>query len=164
MFTYFNMDNNESVSLNTNEWQEIQPYMFEPNKNEGNVQSYDSDDEYTLTDKETKGIDHELEANNAWRLSTLEWCKCSHCAMMKKSIESFCCHEKAAEYDKKLTSTQDQGLSCITELSAFSQNMLSEAVLEVDALRYLEENWPLGDDELAQTHKIYWLVSYRRCS
>ena len=68
------------------------------------------------------------------------------------------------EYDEKLSCAQDQGLTCITELSVFTQNMVSEEVLDVDASQYLEENWPLGDDELGQTHKIYRLVSYRRCS
>jgi hypothetical protein len=167
MFTYFNMDDYENSGRNTNEWQEIQPYMFEPNKNEGTNESYDSGDESTSTEEEEEEIDHEFEAINSWRLSTLEWCKCGHCAIMEKSIESFCCHEKAVEYDEydgKLTCAQDQGLTCITELSAFTQNMLSEEVLEIDASQYLEDNWPIGDDELAQTHKIYRLVSYRRCS
>ena len=95
MFTYFNMDDNQSSSQNTNEWQEIQPYMFEPNKNECSHNSYDSDDESTSTEEEEEGIDHEFEAINSWRLLTLEWCKCGHCAIMEKSIESFCCHEKA---------------------------------------------------------------------
>jgi hypothetical protein len=91
-------------------------------------------------------------------ISTLEWRKCGHCAIMIKSIKSFCCHEKAVEYDEY----DDQGLTCITELSAFTQNMLSEEVFEVDASQYLD--WHLGDDELAQIHKIYLLVLYRRFS
>ena len=49
MFAYFNMDDYENSSQNTNEWQEIQPYMFEPSKNEDNNESYDSDDESTST-------------------------------------------------------------------------------------------------------------------
>jgi hypothetical protein len=41
--------------------------------------------------------------------------------------------------------------------------MFSEEVFEVDASQYLD--WHLGDDdELAQTHKIYLLVLYRRFS
>jgi hypothetical protein len=63
-----------------------------------------------------------------------------HCAIMIKSIKSFCCHEKAVEYDEY----DDQGLTCITELSAFTQNMLSEEVFEVDASQYLEVFHILG--------------------
>ena len=44
------------------------------------------------------------------------------------------------------------------------QNILSKDVLDIDVSQYLEENWPLGDDKLEQTHKLYRLVSYRRCS
>ena len=62
--------------------------MFEPNKNECSDNSYDSDDESTLTEEEEEGIDHEFEAINSWQLSTLEWCKCGHCAIMEKSIET----------------------------------------------------------------------------
>ena len=86
---------------------------------------------------------------------------------MEKTIESFCCHKKAMEYDEydeKLTSAQNQEFSCITSLSSFVQHMLSKDVLEVNVSQYLEENWPLGDDQLEQTHKLYRLVSYRRCS
>jgi hypothetical protein len=66
MFTYFNMDDNQRSSQNTNEWQEIQRYMFEPNKNEGSDTSYDSDDESTSTEEKEEGIDHEFEAINSW--------------------------------------------------------------------------------------------------
>ncbi len=68
---------------------------------------------------------------------------------MEKTIESFCCHEKALEYDEyddKLTSVQNQEINCITSLSSFVQNMLSKDVLDIDVLQYLEENWPLGDE------------------
>ena len=55
-------------------------------------------------------------------------------------------------------------LNCITSLSSFVNNMLTEDVLCVDVAQYLEDNWPLGDDELAQKHKLYRHVAYRRCS
>lgn len=65
---------------------------------------------------------------------------------MNKTIESFCCHEKALEYDEYddlLTGTQNQGLECIiTSLSSFIQNMLSKDVLAIDVSQYLEQNWP----------------------
>ena len=73
MFAYLNIDDNENSSQNTNEWQEIQPYMFEPSKNEDSNESYDSDDESTSTEEEEEGINHEFEVINSWRLSTPEW-------------------------------------------------------------------------------------------
>ena len=30
--------------------------------------------------------------------------------------------------------------------------------------QYLEENWPLDDGDLERMHKLYRLVTYRRCS
>ena len=47
----------------------------------------------------------------------------------------------------------------------FVENMLSEAVLKVDVCRYLEENWPLDDEDtcIEKIHKLYRLVAYQRC-
>jgi hypothetical protein len=87
--------------------------MFEPNPGENQSESSLSRDE-------------EFEAINSWRLSTLEWCKCGHCDLMTKKIESFCCHEKATEYDEyddKLKSAEHQNFTCVTELSSFLQNI-----------------------------------------
>ena len=142
----------------------IEPYMFEPNREERRETSDDSSEESESDEEE---VDEEFEAANAWRRSTLSWCKCGKCAIMEKTIESFCCHEKALEYDEydeKLASAQNQDLECITSLPSFVENMLSRNVLDIDVSQYLEENWPLGDDELEQTHKLYRHVSYRRCS
>ena len=144
--------------------QVIEPYMFEPNKGDQGEASDDSSEDSGSDEEE---FDEVFEAANAWRCTTLQWCKCGKCAVMEKTIESFCCHEKAVEYDEydgKLTCAQNQEFSSITSLSSFVQNMLSKDVLDIDVLQYLEENWPLGDDELEQTHKLYRLVSYRRCS
>ena len=109
----------------------IEPYIFEPNKGDKCEASDDS--------SEDSGSEEE-------------------------EFESFCCHEKAVEYDeydKKLTSAQNLEFSCITSLSSFVQNMLLKDVLDVDVLQYLEENWPLGDDQLEKTHELYRLVSCR---
>jgi hypothetical protein len=144
--------------------QVIELYMFEPNKGEHGEASDDSSED---SGSEEDEFDEEFEAANAWHRTTLEWCKWGKCEIMEKTIESFCCHEKALEYDKyddKLTSAQTQEFTCITSLSSFVQNMLSKDVLDVNVSQYLEENWPLGDDQLEQTHKLYRLVSYRRCS
>ena len=102
MFTYFNMDDNQSSSQNTNEWREIQPYMFESNKNECSDNSYDSDDESTSTEEEEEGIDHEFEAINSWRLSTLEWCKCGHCAIMEKKHREFLLPRKGRQVRREI--------------------------------------------------------------
>ena len=102
-----------------------------------------------------------------WRRTVLQWCEYGKCTIMGKTIESFRCYEKAVEYDEydeKLTSSQNQEFSCITGLSSFVQNMLSKDVLDIDLLQYLLENWPHGDDQFEQIHKLYLLVSYRRSS
>lgn len=142
---------------------EIKPYMFEPMPNES-IEHGSSESSNSLTSEDE--VDEEFEAINCWRLSSIQWCKCGHCDLISKTIESFCCHEKATEYDEydvKLKSAQDQGYTCITQLSPFQQNISIE-VLEVDVLQYLEDNWPLDDEDIARMHKLYRLVAYRRCS
>ena len=75
---------------------------------------------------------------------------------MPKTVENFCCQEKAVEYDEydaKLTECEKMGGTCVTSLEEYSQNMLTEGVLKVDVSkvdvsRYIEENWPLSDEEL----------------
>ena len=143
--------------------------MFEPKPGE-NVEERNSEESSSSggsSDDDDDSFNDVFEIDlNAWRLSTLSWCKCGHCGLTPRTIESFCCHEKATEYDEydnKLKSAQDQGFTCVTQLPSFTQN-ISHAVLDVDALQYVEENWPLGDEELARMHKIYRLVGYRRCS
>ena len=42
--------------------------------------------------------------------------------------------------------------------------MLSEKVLKIDVYSYLEDNWPLDDDDLNKIHKLYRLVAYQQCS
>ena len=37
--------------------------------------------------------------------------------------------------------------------------MLSEAVLKIDVCRYLEDNWPLDDEDLDKMHKLYRLFA-----
>ncbi|XP_028414799.1 uncharacterized protein LOC114537888, partial [Dendronephthya gigantea] len=145
--------------------EQIQPYLFEPTVKEDQEEASDnsSDDSASIEDN----FDEEFETANRWRLSSLQWCKCGNCTLMEKTIESFCCHEKAVEYDEYdgiLTDAQNRGLNCITSLSSFIQNMLSKEVLDVDVSQYLEENWPVDDDELEQTHKIFRHAAYRRCS
>ena len=52
----------------------------------------------------------------------------------------------------------------MTCLPDYGENMLSEAVLKVDVWRYLEETWPLDDEDIEKIHKLYRLVAYQRCS
>ena len=145
---------------------EIKPYMFEPmsNENATDIDSSESDTDSTHASEDE--VDQEFETINRWRLSTLDWCKCGNCDLMVKTVESFCCHEKAIEYDEyddKLKSAQDRGYTCITKLSSFKRN-ISNDVLEVDVMQYIEENWPVDDEDVARMHKLFRLVGYRRCS
>ena len=77
--------------------QVIKPYMFEPNKGDRREASYNSSED---SGSEEEEFDEEFEAANAGRRTSLQWCKCGKCAIMEKIIESFCCHEKAMEYDE----------------------------------------------------------------
>ena len=104
--------------INDSKEQIIEPYMFEPNKGD---QSEDSDDSSEDSGSEEDEFDEEFEAANAWRRTTLDWCQCGKCTIMEKTIESFCCHEKALEYDEydeKLTTAQNEELSCIMSQSS----------------------------------------------
>ena len=79
----------------------------------------------------------------------------------------FCCHEKALEYDEYddlLGHCETQGQKCVTLHPDFQDNMLSESVLKIDVCRYLEENWPLDDEDLERVHKLYRHVAHQRCS
>jgi hypothetical protein len=102
--------------------QEIQPYMYEPNPGD----DVESEGSHLSTSSSEDDVDEEFEQANSWRLSSLEWCKGGHCEVMTKKIESFCCCEKAVEYDEydvRVSSAQEQGFTCITFLPSFVQNM-----------------------------------------
>ena len=104
---------------NIDDTQSIHPYMFKPKKGE---EEFSDSSESSTSDDE--GIDQDFETANSWRLSTLDWCKCGNCSVMDKTIESFCRHEKATEYDEsdeKLTNAENQGFQCITNLTCFSK-------------------------------------------
>ena len=66
--------------------QEIQPYMYEPNPGD----DVESDGSYSGTSSSGDDVDEEFEQANSWRLTSLEWCKCGHCEVMTRAIESFC--------------------------------------------------------------------------
>ena len=92
---------------------------------------------------------------------------CGHCTLKPKAIQSFCCHDKALEYDEYdtlLKEAESQGGKCLTAHEEFKANMLSEGVLEIDVCRYLEDNWPMDDEDLEKIHKLNGLVTYQRCS
>lgn len=149
--------------------EEVLPYQFEPEAG-AETQNFsdesDSEQGSVLSSSEEE-VDNEFERANAWRLETLSWCKCGHCALSTKAIECFCCHEKAVEYDEYGVlpdETEAHGEKCLTIHPDFRDNMLSEGVLKIDICRYLEENWPLDDGDLEKIHKLYRSVSYQRCS
>ena len=67
--------------------------MFEPNKGE--------EEEFSDSSKSSTSDEEEIDQHfDSWRPSTLDWCKCGNCSVMDKMVESFCCHEKATEYDE----------------------------------------------------------------
>ena len=80
-------------------------------------------------------IDTEFERANAWHLETPTWCKCGRCAVCTKTIECFCCHEKAVEYDEYralLDQVEAHGDKCLTKHPDFRDNMLSEGIRKID--------------------------------
>jgi hypothetical protein len=85
--------------IHENQLGEVLPYQFEPILNENSGSSgaeSDSESESSSDDD----FDEAFEAENSWRLKSFSWCKCGHCTLQTKTIESFCCHEKALEYDE----------------------------------------------------------------
>ena len=62
-------------------------------------------------------------------------------------------------YDALLKEAEAQGGKCLTTHADFEPNMLSEAVLEIDVCRYLEDNWPLDDEGLDKMRKLYRLFA-----
>lgn len=152
--------------LHQNQISEIHPYQYEPEPGSHEQQS-ESDSEEESSSQSDDSVDEEFEAINGWRNSTLSWCKCKRCSIVPKTVENFCSQEKAVEYDEydaKLTECEQKGGTCITSLEEYSQNMLTEGVLKVDLSRYIEENWPLSDEELERKHKLFRLAAYQRCS
>ena len=90
--------------------EKMQPYMFEPNKEDLCESSSISTDGSSISDDDL--IDPQFEPLYRWKLATLKWCKCGKCAIMERSIESFCCHEKALDFDEYnalLTNAQMEG-------------------------------------------------------
>jgi len=79
----------------------------------------------------------------------------------------FFCHEKALEYyecDALLNKAEVLGERCLAKYSDFTDNIVSETVLKMDVCRYLEEYWPVDDEDFAKLHKLYRLVAYHRWS
>ena len=152
--------------IHENQISEIHPYQYEPEPGSQQGAGSDSDDESSSADDDSDFND-EYEAINGWRNSTLSWCKCNCCSIMPKTVENFCCQEKAVEYDEydaKLTESESKSHTCITLLDDYNLNMLTEDVLKVDVARYIEENWPLSDEELERKHRLFRLVAYQRCT
>ncbi|CAB4011580.1 Hypothetical predicted protein [Paramuricea clavata] len=84
--------------IHENQLGEALSYQFEPILNEN---SGSSGAEIRAIESESSSddvdFDEAFEVENSWRLKSLSWCKCGHCTLQTKTIESFCCHEKALE-------------------------------------------------------------------
>ena len=74
---------------------------------------------------------------------------CRHCTLKPKAIQSFCCHDKAWEYDEYDTLLKE------AEPQGGKLDMLSEGVLKIDVCLYLEDNWPMDDEDLEKI-KTLW--------
>ena len=103
-------------NIHKNQVVQVLPYQSEPEPGLQTSSSGDeSDSEEESAESSDEEIDHVFEAKNAWRLESLSWCKCGHCTLKPKAIESFCCHEKALEYDEYdalLKEAEAQGGKC----------------------------------------------------
>ena len=156
--------------MHENQVEVILLYQYEPQPGaETSSISVESDSEQgSVLFSSEEEVDTDFERANPWRLETLSWCKCGHCAVsLALIIECFCCFEEAVEYDEYgmlLDQVEAHGDKFLTKHPDFRDNMLSESVLKIDVCRYLEENWPLDDGDLEKVHKLYRLVSYQRCS
>ncbi len=106
---------------------EVLPYQFEPEV--GAETSSLSDESNSEQGSVLSLSEEEVDTKaNAWRLETLSWCKCGHCALSTKIVECFCCHEKAVEYDEYgvlLDQIEANGDECLTKHADFRDNMLS---------------------------------------
>ena len=156
--------------IHENQVGEILPYQFEPEpstKTSDASDDSDTDQSDVIQPHLTRMSTTSLKEQMQRRLLDLSWCKCGHCSLSTKAVECFCCHEKALEYDENevlLDQAELQGEKCLTAHSDFKDNMLSESVLKIDVCQYLEENYPLDDEDLERMHKLYRIVAYRRCS
>ena len=106
-------------NIHENQVEAILPYQYEPDAGaETSSISDESDSEQgSVLFSSEEGVDTEFERANAWRLETLSWCKCGHCAVSTKIIECFCCLEKAVEYDEYgmlLDQVEAHGDKCLT--------------------------------------------------
>ena len=87
-------------NIHDNQVDEVLPYQFEPEPGLQTSNSGDESDSEEESESSDEEVDHVFEAENAWRLESLSWCKCGHCTLKPKAIESFCCHDKALEHDE----------------------------------------------------------------
>ena len=108
------------VNIHENQEEAILLYQYDPEpvaETTGNSDERDCEQGSVLFSSEEE-VDTEFERANAWRLQTLSWCKCGHCAVSTKIIECFCCHKKAVEYDEYgmlLDQVEAHGDKCLTK-------------------------------------------------
>ena len=80
--------------IHANQVVEVLPYKYEPEPKTNGSSGEDSDSESQSTKTENA-----FKAENAWHLESLDTSKCGNCKLNNKAMESFCCQEKALEYD-----------------------------------------------------------------
>ncbi|XP_046841076.1 uncharacterized protein LOC124435171 [Xenia sp. Carnegie-2017] len=116
--------------------------MAETSEENGSEQESEQSDLFSSEDE----IHAEFERANTWLLRALS------------------CSLEYDEYEALLGQIKTQGEYCLTTHQEFRDNILSESLLKIDVCRYLEENWPLSDEDLERIYELYRLVAYQRCS
>ena len=85
--------------IHNNQPNEVLPYQYEPEATGNTSSGAESSDSESASSSDEE-VDEVFEIENAWRLQSLNWCKCGQCTLSTKAMDSFCCHEKALEYDE----------------------------------------------------------------
>jgi len=98
---------------------QIQPYQFEPEKDNATVTVN------CETDKNEGTTEGENNENTAERIGNLVWCSCSQCSIEKREIDCLCCHEVSA-----VSEEQFDGKQCITFTDEFKTICLNKTVLK----------------------------------
>ena len=75
--------------IHNNQMSEVLPYQYKPVP----MENTSTDDEKSDSESESSSdeeVDEACELENAWCLQSLSWCKCGHCGLTPKAVESFC--------------------------------------------------------------------------
>lgn len=97
----------------------LQPYLYEPEKEGKPSSSEEEDDESDVGDENDDGGEPQLRAGHK------EWCKCGQCKHEIREIDCLCCQEVAAISENKFEDNL-----CITRSSEFKVLCVEKSVLK----------------------------------